>query len=227
MSAMNCFVGEREIHLFTDGALYDEGNGFEVKGFTSKVLYLPHLHAAVASTGAGWVTTMLGVELASACVTCFDDLVSQFSDVFRSMVTKAKTVPALPAIGITNVVLLGISTEDGPAAYSMWSTDMEGVEAYVLCRIHDYRSPTNVLLDEMPFQSSKAAQDGLALMQWQRREVGQLRDGSGACGYGVGGFCQHTIIDDQGIHARIIHRWPDQIGKPINPPQSVKGRLFV
>ena len=31
----------------------------------------------------------------------------------------------------------------------------------------------------------------------------------------VGGFVQHTIVTRQGITTQVVHRWPDQVGRPI------------
>ncbi|MBO1021649.1 hypothetical protein IPV08_16945 [Methylobacterium sp. SD274] len=37
----------------------------------------------------------------------------------------------------------------------------------------------------------------------------------------IGGFMQETIVTHEGMSTRIIHRWPDRIGEPINPHGGV------
>lgn len=221
MSAMNCFVSEKAIHLFTDGAKYDTEANFEMKGLMSKTLALPHYHAVIAATGIGWATTMICVEITQTEVEGFDDLVAQFADIVRSAATKADAIAAMPSIGTTNVILAGWSERNGLSAYALWTAEMDGVEPYHLARINDFRSPTNDYnIDRLAFAEDNAAVDGLALMQSQPRELVILRDGSGRCGYRVGGFCQHTVIDGQGIHMRGLPRWDDVVGEPVEAPRA-------
>jgi hypothetical protein len=51
--------------------------------------------------------------------------------------------------------------------------------------------------------------EGKTVMQAQRLTPSQ----DGTIASGVGGFIQHTIITHDQITTRIVHRWPDEIGK--------------
>ncbi|KQP40042.1 hypothetical protein ASF49_21265 [Methylobacterium sp. Leaf104] len=56
----------------------------------------------------------------------------------------------------------------------------------------------------------------LALRQTQQEMHGP---GTGR-GYVVGGFIQHTHLQRGRADSRIIYRWPDEIGRAIDPSQD-------
>jgi hypothetical protein len=223
---MNCFVGDKAVHLFTDGANYDTDTGGEVKGFMSKVLPLPHYHAVISSTGVGWASTMIGVQITLTEIEGFDDLIAKMPAIVEATKRQAANVPNMPPMGATNVLFAGWSPTQGPCAYMLWTEDMDGLEAFEVKQVSGYRTPTNRFIDAMDFSPEQAETDGLTIMQAQRDTPGMLRDGSGKCGHLVGGFCQHTIIDESGIHMRSIHAWPDKVGMPIKAPRAKEGMLF-
>lgn len=227
MSAMNCFIGTNDVHLFTDGANYDTDAGGEVRGISSKVLPIPHLCAVVCSVGTGWATTMIGVELTLTHVADLEDLIEAFPSIVLSTAQKAENIPAMPPIGITNFLLCGWSEVSGPVAYSLWTADMDGCRAYEMNQVRDYRSPSNRHIQRMDIRPHEDEQQGLALMQVQRDTLGVLRDGSNRCGHLVGGFCQHTVVSKDGIYMKAIHRWDDSIGAAIMAPKAKEGVLFA
>ena len=64
--------------------------------------------------------------------------------------------------------------------------------------------------------------DGTKLMEAQRLCAGNLdsRVPDGLQGYGVGGFIMLTTITRYSIHQSILRRWPDEIGRPIEPSRD-------
>jgi hypothetical protein len=61
--------------------------------------------------------------------------------------------------------------------------------------------------------------DGIPLLQAQRLSRRELDERSGIHGHVhvVGGFIQVTTVSAGGVNSRVVHRWPDQVGRRIEP----------
>ena len=73
-------------------------------------------------------------------------------------------------------------------------------------------------------QHFRPEEDGLALLKAQRlsrRELPDSRTGI-VSSHIVGGFVQLTSVTARGVNASILHWWPDEIGRKINPEISHK-----
>ncbi|MGN6311715.1 MAG: hypothetical protein ACTHNN_19415 [Xanthobacteraceae bacterium] len=58
--------------------------------------------------------------------------------------------------------------------------------------------------------------DGHAIAALQtQRKIAAREAASGLNPCWVGGFAQLTTVDADGVHSRVIHRWPDQIGQKV------------
>ncbi|NTI79162.1 hypothetical protein [Rhizobium rhizogenes] len=64
MTALNAFVGDDDIHVFTDTVIYNMARGGAVEGFGSKVIPLPHQGAVMACTGFSWVSIVIAGVIA-------------------------------------------------------------------------------------------------------------------------------------------------------------------
>ena len=69
-----------------------------------------------------------------------------------------------------------------------------------------------------PIETFDPVLDGLKLLEAQRRTRRPLGRGPGAVfAHVVGGFAQHTVVTENGISSNVIHCWPDEIGRRIEP----------
>jgi hypothetical protein len=61
--------------------------------------------------------------------------------------------------------------------------------------------------------------DGVTLLNAQRRSPRQIDPRLGRAGwvYVVGGFIQLTTVSSHGVSSDVLHRWPDQAGRKIDP----------
>jgi hypothetical protein len=57
--------------------------------------------------------------------------------------------------------------------------------------------------------------DAPQIMLAQRLTPGPYPDGKGH-GCVVGGFIQHTVLTPDSVTSRVVHRWPDEVGKLID-----------
>ena len=57
--------------------------------------------------------------------------------------------------------------------------------------------------------------DGVALMEWQRRNITFDVMGTGRRVPAIGGGIELATIDRNGLTVEQIHTWPDEVGKPI------------
>lgn len=73
MSALNGFVTRSATYLFTDAAVFDPT--FKTLAFISKVAHLPHVGAAISSTGNAMVTSIFASALGERYLISFDDIV--------------------------------------------------------------------------------------------------------------------------------------------------------
>ena len=64
--------------------------------------------------------------------------------------------------------------------------------------------------------------DGLALLKAQRlsRRATEPRFGARGYVYVVGGFVQVTSVSSHGVNSEILHWWPDELGRRIEPQAS-------
>lgn len=212
MSAINVLVQSDCVHLYTDAAAYQPDGRLD--GIVQKARSMPHLNCAAAMRGAfvGFAPIM---EEISAAGTSFDAqrenmprLLQACAVAYDHLLSQCSHGPEF------EVIIAGISETRGPSAYLVpshdhygepWSIiDLEGLSAtpasgVVHQRINEIAAGRNAdQLDPIT--------DGLAIMEAQRAE------GSGAF---VGGFAQLTTVDADGVHSRIIHRWPDRIGRKV------------
>jgi hypothetical protein len=122
VSAINVIVKSAEVHLLTDGAIYQDETLLSVG---PKVNVLPHLNCAVAFRGPYTVRPILA-ELIGIAASSFDGLRARICELLReASVVYAPVFEACKFGADFEVVVAGWS-EDGPQAYMVASHDRHG-----------------------------------------------------------------------------------------------------
>ena len=211
MSAINVLIQTDRVHLYTDAAIYQPDG--QLSGIGPKVRMMPHINAAIAMRGSFLGLAPIAEELSAA--PSFDKLRGGIVDCLKKCVVAYGHLLDQCNFGPNfEVVIAGISETGRPVAYLVashdrhgepWSiVDLDGLSAtpapdVVHQRIYDIAAGRNA--DQLD-----PVADGLAIMEAQRAA------GEGAF---VGGFAQLTTIDADGVHSRVIHRFPDRLGEKV------------
>jgi hypothetical protein len=203
--------------------IISDGRGKTAAGVAhtfSKCALIPGAPAIVAARGLGQVCHQLAADSATLS---FDDLLKHGAAMMREYIKRVKGAPGVKALlGKEEITLAGFSTrEDRLALYMMVLDDryaVRGWKPYTFNEISDeitaapQPSPENI--EAAGFVCPEAvdfdpATHGLALMEAQRL----------APGYAdlIGNYIQASTVTRDGVSARIVYRWPDEIGKRIKP----------
>jgi len=211
MSAINVLIQTDRAHLYTDAAIYQPDG--ELVGIGPKVRMMPHINAAMAMRGAFLGLAPIAEELSAA--PSFDALRAGIIDCLKKCAASyAHLLDQCSAGPDFEVVIAGISETTGPSAYLVashsrygdpWSiVDLSGLSLTPASDV--VHQSVFAIADGRDADQLDPVADGLAIMEVQRAER------SGAY---VGGFAQLTTIDADGVHSRIIHRWPDRLGEKV------------
>ena len=212
MSAMNVFVSDDRIDLFTDTVIYDLAKNGAVHGFGSKVIPLPHQGAVLAGTGYSWVTIFMAGAIAGSGAERFDDLAENISTIVQ------KEIASMPAAASTSfgkfeILIAGFSEKRNAAeAYVLYGYSHLGWPAYHVKKFKKYVSPA---ANVPKFDEAEPSASGLAIMEAQRAALCGTLDAPGVQMHCVGGAAQHTTILPNGISMAVLKRWPDAIGLPV------------
>jgi hypothetical protein len=210
MTAINAFAEERRACIVTDCAVYNPDK--IITGFHSKVVTLPHLGAAFATSGL----VVTGYELARVFYSfeSFDDLVGRIAELVRG------------AWDDGDLRFADDDTRDHFRLFVIgWSTNRKKAELYQLS--------SQAELDEEPF--ALISKSGLftphiaggdidRIMRSSNDNVERLSkiidvqrakplDQGRAL---VGGCAYLTQVDEAGISQRVLKRWRDRVGEPID-----------
>jgi hypothetical protein len=230
LTAINILVQADSVHLVSDGASYGAEGLLVSAG--PKVFPLPHISAAIGTRGPAIALPLLAHFIGHGA-TSYDGLKADIADLLRSALAQIEEVLALCTMGARfEVVIGGFSETTGPDAY-MIACDADGVVSSIteipelgfmpssIPELDDLvtfaamqRQARTMLSQHCPdFPSSIGEFDpeefGLRAIEIQR--AAKFDD---LCG--VGAFAQITSVRASGIETKILRRWPDQIGKPLN-----------
>jgi hypothetical protein len=218
---------ENGVEMFTDGAVVDATDNYVLIGRQSIAYAFPHVPCIMTALGSIHVLFSL-LCVSSSSWTSFDCVVDRIGRDVRDAHQYAFDHRIDGAREVNSQVYFG-----------GWSESRERWETYgVLICHHDVGSTPKVYglpsLFCHPYPHSDADREFVGipskdelidigqfeididrLLAWQRITGEPLADGTMM--YGVGGFVQHTAMTKEGISTRIIHRWDDPIGEPINP----------
>lgn len=196
MTAVNIFLERDHARIYTDGAVYNDKG--VVLGFMPKVTPAPHMNCVFVHAGqpqAGCLAVGLAAELGDT----FDDVADNMSGALR----KVKAHFAKSAFWV-----VGFSEKANCMRAYMWTHEpVNGAAAFTRINVEEIVMPR-------PMDVSLAdGRDPIALLESQRSNPNPGSYFSGSAG--VGGFVQETIVAKEGSKTRIIHRWPDKVGKKI------------
>ena len=217
MSAIGAFVTPSGTHLFTDGACLDADG--RLVGLSNKVFVLPRWNAAFALSGAAWMGGLLSNALADVDAADFDDLAA---DHFGMTLRKALAFAASsghPSHMLTTVIALAGWSEsrDKPALFTVTTFDRFEAKAFEPVPATRFLNPAG-FCDLQSFEPQRPTETGLAMMRSIRcTKFDALSTPDRRNIFGVGGWCQHTVVARDNISTRVIERWPDRIGQQINP----------
>jgi hypothetical protein len=209
--------------MFTDAASYDgEGN---LRLLAVKAHPLPHLKAVVAARAAHlFMPTVL--DFLSSGFESFDDIPKGIVRMLRSAEEVNKQMLGANRVQRWEVVMAGWSASRGPSSLLVANYELPGVPAWTVWDpgpmfVSPYDETLEGHLLAAGLNKSNAAklnveELGLTMLEAQRHIVGT--DSADAKPVvGVGGFAQETIVTADWISTRMLKRWPDKIGAPINP----------
>lgn len=136
-------------------------------------------------------------------------IVRDMGDLWREAITSCGG----PKQGIPCVLHLAVARRGQPQAFSVCDTDIEGMPAFVRGKIvnpiaEGALRASDEFMDRFEGRADAfdANRDGVAVMQAMRSE-GHLP---------IGGGVQWTRLGRDSVTSEVIHRWPDEIGRPIS-----------
>ncbi len=233
MTAVNCVCQPQHncLDIVTDAASYTPAG--VLVGVGTKVFTEPNWPGAIAGRGTAIAVPLLGAALSLSFAT-FDAMIEKIEEVLPGMVSYYGIE------GHAELIIAGFSVaRGGPEAYVIETSDAQpvGIDAaaahqakangflpdqFKLQRLPNIvvgPPPANDIIIKANFTGFTIEDDpafvvaGLAKMIEMQRQS-KFRDG--VCW--IGGHAQIITINADGVHQRILQRWPeDQIGEPMTP----------
>jgi hypothetical protein len=203
MTAINVVVGTSAVHMVTDGVAL-RSDTYAILGYTSKVITLPHLPAAIVATGPVGLVHRLGSTLFSRH-TDVDALM--FSDALDQDLKRLGLPlddPTAPQGCTVRIAVIGYSRRSGHRAWCSRTGRMAPLEA------GDCWS-TPAVAGDVPSadRSPEAFERGmLRLIERQRKA------------YPIGGPITLTTIRGETITQKVLQRYPDRVGDIIKSPAA-------
>jgi hypothetical protein len=232
MTAINVIRQAEAVHIISDGVFCDS-NGVVCEIIPNTWL-LPHLPAAIGIHGPPHLMPFLVHRLSRECPS-FDDIAAKIVGIALEVHISFPMTYGTLGLGSVNpefdliaagwsearhrpVSYLVTCQRRGPGTQGDWEV-IELSDSLIAPPISER------LITAVNWKLPKSAQafradvDGIKLLQAQRLTQGLInpKDPAGGHGFLVGGFIQLTSVFAHGVSSRILHRWPDQIGRRIEP----------
>ena len=224
MSAYFAIRADDAVHLFTDAAWYDETE--TLTKIETKVIEFPDLNLVATGRGELGIVAMLAGSMARGAKT-FDEVIERAPRVL------AEAEASLPAI-------YGETASAWELLICGWSESRERPEMHIAL---GYRSPmpgmepwqlyewmadvigapdipaetVDMDIDAMLARAPDAL--GLAVLSIMR-DTPQPNYSLGPdapSGHWIGGFAEHSTVSRDGIRRAVLHEWPDEVGRKIEP----------
>jgi hypothetical protein len=223
MTAINAFAEPRRACLVTDSAVYSAADKL-VTGFSTKVITLPHLNMAFATSGFAALT----YDMASLFkpFASFEDAVAGIAaQVGEAWGDDTFTYSPDEAQNHFRLFIIGWSTARRCGELHSLSTQEEiGCPAFSLITRNGMMTPNIEAADVRRIMSTGGADQVEKLtrmIEIQRRNpfVPSAAAGeyAGEPRYVVGGCAFLTEITETGISQRVLKRWADRAGDYIDP----------
>lgn len=215
--------------MVSDGVgLGDDGR---VASIAPKVVTLPLLNAAIGIRGDALVGMILmsGIAADWQKFGSYDGFRSGLVDHLKSVISATACVWQAqrgPDCFNMDIVVAGWSETSGPDSYLLWTIEGTPTPAWQIIDTGDVllTPSSNEIFEDadgLLADPSRTIIDGelIAVAEKQRRYVEPYGPNKIETSL-VGGFLQITAITETEIAIRIIHRWPDAIGKQIGGSAS-------
>jgi hypothetical protein len=224
MSAINIFTTPKAVHVVTDGAAYlSDGT---MTAVVQKAHPIAHLRMVLAARGPSILTPLLA-EAVQHAFQSFDEAAEGLGEVVEEAVETYSGLLARCSIGAGfDLMMAGWSeARDCPEVYGLSSIGQPGRPAWTLHKSGqvvfspDDGAPLMKRLEPHAAKLSLHTNDPLdvaLLMMEAQRHVCGVQGGDRPV-YGVGAFAQATTVTRDGISSRILRRWADPIGVPLQP----------
>lgn len=220
MSALNAYLTADAAHIFADGALYAANDGV-MQGVSSKLICLPHLEAVVGAVGLAPVGALAVGVFAEQAFATFDDLLANAATVLRTTYneTPEKTGHTQTRIWGSHFII-GIAgwsrAADEPKFITIANFDRFGIPAFEAVPATQFYHPAEWRTE---FDADDPIGSGLKVMRAQRLALHSSLHSENPLEqiHGVGGFCQHACVTQDGISTKVLEKWPDKIGYQITP----------
>jgi hypothetical protein len=210
MSALNVYMSEGRADIFTDGAAYTKSG--EVAALMSKVLALPQMSGALAWVGAPQTGYFGAGILSDMALRTIDEVRASFGDKLKQCYSPEVFGPAS-----FEIVVVGKTTNgELKAVHFARDSQADGRKPFQAKVIRKFCTPYSGNFSSVRDEFDGSPKTGLRLMEAQRRYKFVATETQIEM-YAVGGFCQHTIVTDDGVSMRVVRNWPDEIGKKIAP----------
>jgi hypothetical protein len=218
MTLLNTVRRPNRIHVITDGAVIDDDA--LMVGLISKVIFAPFLNAVIACRGHAMLSLAVAGNIAGNCAKfqSFDGLKASALGEVRSSLN---CLTFVDDIGM-DIVIAGWSETRGPESFLIRTFEGSDLPPWKLIDLADgILMPSNQHIfrevgDELADYSNELTdQDLIEVAELQRGHIephGSKRIPTSW----VGGFLQVTTVTEREISTRIIHRWDDKIGRPLN-----------
>jgi hypothetical protein len=183
---------------------------------TNKAWLMPKHNAVVAFTGQG-VPSAAIQDVLQFNTEGFDELEARAGDLMARWYDHVRR--ACPASFLA--IVAGLSESRGPSAFVVRSDDCP-VQTHLPAWQSvgtgwiiqpGYDGMGGVHGASFDVEAFDPVRDGIRIMEAQRVHIEPPPIGTGHPQ--VGGFIQHTEITADGIRTRIMHRWPDEVGRVI------------
>ncbi|MEO3385116.1 hypothetical protein [Mesorhizobium sp. CAU 1741] len=221
MTAVNAFIGRDRAFMLTDASMYTAYG--TVMAFGQKAVAIPNLRAVIASRGVQKTTAILAMEL--SLMQSFDALLERAEYILPDY--HQKHLMELSAAGgqDINIVVVGWSDEaNAPLGFCFDSTTetFEMIDGYVAGPVPSDEENYNLLSigcrpqRDVPVAIFDPVEHGIPYMEAQRRMKIQVSDICEPMSI-VGGHVLLSEVTRDGVSQRVIHRWDDEPGEPIEP----------
>ena len=231
MTASSVFVANDAAYLLTDTAVMSPHKSGVLWKLAPRVVQSERLKIAVALTGESNVFEWEG------------GLVSPLGEVgalFEASGNQQEALEAFPHVlentdrmfselsnGSCNFRLtIALWSNSGPRGYFLCSkvNCLPGVEPFTLVPLKAEFVYPSVELQVDPERLATDTSEAVAMIEAQRRK--RRPEGSCAGHFTIGGEGQLTRVDRHGITTETLVRWPDRIGRKIDPGSRNLGGLL-
>lgn len=213
MTAISMFADQRRAYIVTDGAQFDTTSG-AVIGFVPKVLMFAKVQMAIAFQGGFITPAALSDAMADVC---HEPKQSAFLACLPTALAQARLTMPVPLMHHTRLWVATVDPDSRrPRMFTVQSGRMPDGDGEP-CRIEEtdglvtgVANLSEILPSGWP---EHPVRDGLAILAAQRRASFTHMAGCSA----VGGQCTLYSVSRTGVDYRHLIRYPDTIGKPVDP----------